>query len=72
MARGEGLCAPDLLALSGGDAVDVGPLHGGGDDTWASLDFNILELKLTWLAADMLGVTVAGGHAWGAIGQLAG
>ena len=27
------MCTPDLLALGNGDAVNVSPLHSGGDDT---------------------------------------
>ena len=56
MAGGQSLSAPDLLALGDGDAVDVGPLEGGGDDTW--------------LTGDVLGVAVAGSLAWGAVWQL--
>ena len=33
MTRSQCLCTPDLLALGNGDAVDVSPLHSGGDDT---------------------------------------
>ena len=33
LTRSQCLCTPDLLALGNGDAVDVSPLHSGGNDT---------------------------------------